>query len=75
MDLPFHTTIMGRRFIEGTVPQLVENIGLLNSRLTALTQQMATMQDTVNRISAAVERIEAASPRSDEDKMAEISER
>lgn len=74
MDLPFHNTVMGRRFIEGTVPQLVDNIGLLSSRLTALTQQMVAMQEAIDRISAAVERIEDASPR-DKEEMAEISER
>lgn len=74
MDLPFHNTVMGRRFIEGTVPQLVDNIGLLSSRLTALTQQMAAMQEAIDRISATVERIEDASPR-DKVEMAEISER
>jgi prefoldin subunit 5 len=74
MDLPFHNTVMGRRFIEGTIPQLVDNIGLLNSRLTALTQHMATMQESIDRISAAVERIEDAQPFKN-DEMAEVSER
>ncbi|MFY9343932.1 MAG: hypothetical protein WAT39_15685 [Planctomycetota bacterium] len=34
-DTPFHLTIMGKRFFEGTVPALVEAIERLNDKLDA----------------------------------------
>ena len=32
-DIPFHTTIMGRRFYERDVPALVEQLRALNANL------------------------------------------
>jgi seryl-tRNA synthetase len=48
----------GRRFIEGTVPDLISSLHALNSRLSAMTQQMGEMEATMKRLSEAVERIE-----------------
>jgi prefoldin subunit 5 len=62
MDTPFHLTIMGRRFIEGTVPDLISSLHALNSRLSAMTQQMGEMEATMKRLSEAVERIEDEKP-------------
>jgi len=58
MDTPFYMTIMGRRFIEGTVPQVADSINTLNSRISALTNQLQQMEATISRLAAAVERIE-----------------
>lgn len=35
-ETPFYATVMGRRFYEGTVPKLVEELALLNRNLTRL---------------------------------------
>lgn len=58
MDVPFHLTIMGRRFIEGTVPQVSDSIHTLNSRIAAMTQQMQQMDATMRRLAEAIEKIE-----------------
>ena len=41
MSLEFHNTIMGRQFIEGTVPNLVEQLETLNRNITKLNDNVA----------------------------------
>ena len=35
-DVPFHQTVMGRRFLESTIPKLVEEIAKLNATVAEL---------------------------------------
>jgi hypothetical protein len=50
-EIPFHLTIMGRRFIEGTVPQLVDEISLLNKKIDALNKRLDRLEsETDNAI-------------------------
>jgi prefoldin subunit 5 len=67
MDAPFYMTIMGRKFIEGTIPQMVNSINTLNSRISILNGQLQQMEATISRLAAAVDRIEGdAAPDSKE---------
>lgn len=58
MDIPFHSTIMGRRFIEGTIPQAVDSLNTLNSRISVLAGQIDRMEATISRLTELLERIE-----------------
>lgn len=39
-DIPFHATVQGRRFFEGTLPRLVEQLEKLNANLAELVKTM-----------------------------------
>lgn len=70
MDIPFHSTVMGRRFIEGTVPQVIDSLNTLNSRISVLTQQMNKMEDAMRRLTDIVDRIESETrPKDGENKV------
>jgi hypothetical protein len=40
-DVPFHLTVMGRRFYETTMPALVEAIERLNTNIARVTDALA----------------------------------
>ena len=39
-DIPFHTTIMGRRFYERDVPAFIEQLRALNANLDRITHAL-----------------------------------
>lgn len=43
-DVPFHLTVMGRRFYEATMPALVEAIERLNEHLARLSSLAAVSE-------------------------------
>lgn len=47
-DIPFHLTVMGRRFIEGTMPRLVDEINALNKRIDALNKRLDKLEAQEN---------------------------
>jgi len=44
-DIPFHLTVMGRRFIEGTVPQILDELQELNKKIDQLNQKLDKMNE------------------------------
>jgi prefoldin subunit 5 len=65
-------TIMGRRFIEGTIPQISDSINTLNARISALTNQLRQMDETIVRLAAAVERIEGEEQKGEKEHRTEM---
>lgn len=44
-DVPFHLTIMGRRFIEGTAPSILEELQKLNKKIDQLNEKLDKMTE------------------------------
>jgi hypothetical protein len=39
-DVPFHLTVMGKRFFEGTIPALVEALAQINASLATIAKRL-----------------------------------
>ena len=58
-DVPFHLTLMGKRFYEGTLPALVEAIERLNANLERMAVRLDAAPQARRKTAAAI------SPKSD----------